>query len=481
MKLKPIFDYLLIPLAWFLLLLSYAQTEIANDVYTFIGIEKQAAMHYGSFPSNIDAVFEMKPIGNRMFWYIVNQLTPFPEHIQVPLVKLILLLFALITFWYLAERVYERFQVSRYYFISFLFFIMFAMHQLLLLQTEWVAVIFALGAIALYLSESRVQWVLAGVFMAIVFSLKGTTGFMLISLYAGFWLLGVRDWQRVKWSLVGISACLIAGVISCFTIFPHAIADVLASKDISSAFIYYSGEQVTVQNLATIFYEKWGLSTVFMPALALAGLFSVYLLFVKLQQHENKKWIAAYLVMWSGGFISSSLALEFFPYQYITLFPALVVTFILIYRHLKPARCIALMTGITIFCTVLFILFASIWTAFYPSMHAFNTEITNQSNYLKKTYHLNEQPTLLFLDSGVATYFFTAPSACRYPHVMQFRRVPHPLDQAYFDELNCVADYKGQYAIGNVAWWSDENVTKAMAENYTVVYHDVWDVMERKG
>jgi len=110
-------------------------------------------------------------------------------------------------------------------------------------------------------------------------------------------------------------------------------------------------------------------------------------------------------------------------------------------------------------------------------------------------YHLDQQPSVLYLEPGDAPYFIHANSSCRYIAALIIARYRDNWNLTnlpqYWEEYNCVASYQGKYIVmelgGDKALdWFGENQTvrKPLLDiiwnNYTVVYSKSWRILEKK-
>ena len=110
-------------------------------------------------------------------------------------------------------------------------------------------------------------------------------------------------------------------------------------------------------------------------------------------------------------------------------------------------------------------------------------------------YHLDMQPSVLYLEPGDAPYFIHANSSCRYIAPLPLIRYRDNWNLSnlpqYWQTYYCVADYQGEYIVmeqgGDKAldWFGESQQVRAplvglIKENYTVVYNKSWRVWERK-
>jgi hypothetical protein len=163
--------------------------------------------------------------------------------------------------------------------------------------------------------------------------------------------------------------------------------------------------------------------------------------------------------------------------------PAVITTLLFLSAHYKPEN--------VIFILMLIGLLLSIW---FVSCSVFNgihqhlwDETEKDKIVVQETYHLNQEPSVLYLDHGDAPYYVEAPSACRYvaPLIIQRNWGDRDLTglPAYTETMNCIMSYKGKYIILGTDWFGKhESVNQKIADEYQQVYHGYfWDVHQRIG
>ena len=156
---------------------------------------------------------------------------------------------------------------------------------------------------------------------------------------------------------------------------------------------------------------------------------------------------------------------------------------------MRIARLVIILTAIVYLC-----FFAS-WGILSAPDNAYYANRLYAAEYTQNHYHIDQQPSVLYLDYGDAPYWLHANSSCRYiaPLMIARSRDDHNLSylKEYQEEYQCIMQYQGQYIIMEtddpIADWFGENQTgratimQKIHRNYTLVYDSPsWRVMERK-
>lgn len=119
------------------------------------------------------------------------------------------------------------------------------------------------------------------------------------------------------------------------------------------------------------------------------------------------------------------------------------------------------------------------------------------ADIINSQFHLDDEPSLLYLEPGDAPYFFRANSSCRYICPLPVQRDAPGWDLSgnadYKEEYDCIMGYTGRYIVfdaGNhydgVTDWFNDNythripITTKINDEYRLVYSGSWRVFERK-
>ena len=150
---------------------------------------------------------------------------------------------------------------------------------------------------------------------------------------------------------------------------------------------------------------------------------------------------------------------------------------------------------IIIVAAIIYLCFFSAWGILStPDNIYYQNRVADAHNTIA-LYHIDKQPSVLYLDYGDAPYWLHANSSCRYvaPLMIARSRDDHNLSylKEYQEEYQCIMQYQGQYIIMEtddpIADWFGENQTgratimQKIHNNYTLAYDcPSWRVMERK-
>ena len=123
----------------------------------------------------------------------------------------------------------------------------------------------------------------------------------------------------------------------------------------------------------------------------------------------------------------------------------------------------------------------------------FNNARITEAAYLNAEYHLNQRPSILYLEVGDAPFYLRANSACRYtaPLVLVRNKRNWNLTNLpeYWEEYNCAMNYRGKFIVmetnDSEDWFGDtepsrQSIMQTITRNYTLVRDNVWRVWERK-
>lgn len=111
-------------------------------------------------------------------------------------------------------------------------------------------------------------------------------------------------------------------------------------------------------------------------------------------------------------------------------------------------------------------------------------------------FHLDKEPSLLYLDPGDAPYFFRANSSCRYICPLPVQRDAPGWDLSgnadYQEEYTCILNYTGKYIVfdtgnhydGTTDWFLESSehrqpIMKKLRNEYELVYTGGWRIYQR--
>jgi hypothetical protein len=329
---------LLSPFLWVfacLASIAYLIIPLTNDARIYLGVEHIAASYY-PFPECIDLAWEIKPIANRLINYVLYKIgilfVPFDNHFLFGVaVKCISLIVVILVAYY-----FYRVVRGKYTFLL-VFFAFVLMANFCILQAEYWAVLFAVLAVAMLISESKFAWYLAGAAIGWIFMIKGITGLLGIPIVCGAYLLMLREddldpfqfidaavggIKRAFFSLLGFFSIGSLFFVMWLTYWPNMISDILLSPRLARV------GMVGPVNLVVWFFAQLIMSPLYIPVLVIGFIFGAIFFFawVKGQGFDVK---VAYLLMWISPAAIVVVQGEMFLYHYLAFVPSAIVTIVM--------------------------------------------------------------------------------------------------------------------------------------------------------
>jgi hypothetical protein len=488
-------------------IVSFYQMPFTDDVRVFIGAAHQADLNRLPFPWNIDAAWELKPLGNRLIYYTLVRFTEvvgqwLSDAPSEMLIKAAALSSVFIVSMLLARAAKDRGVRDS----SIIFFIVFISlvtpYNLFLLQTEWWAVLLSFLVLWMLQQDSIEYAIIAGILSVFIAAIKLSTLLLIPSIFIAYLLMLIPDRDTIIDNVKGYIAGIIVGGLSASAwglYLPNVVPDMLFSINIAHVcrggigFSFSEG----IAYLASYMVEQ-----IYWLPILFAGVVTTLLLLifgiVFLCQPGAEKFKVVSIIgllglLWLFPLISVFIQLEFFSYHYMVLaFPAVVSIMILLEAPnvVIPSKFMSIVHIFIIGSVVVFwLLSCSIWSPNFPAQHSFWARADDSANILELKYNLSTQPKLLYLTNADAPYWFHVRSACRYvgslPILYNMTGV-----KEYNEDILCIQNYDGEFAIatheiGNtipqIAWQkrSDEMPGKFLP-NYTKVESlSPWDVYRR--
>jgi hypothetical protein len=131
---------------------------------------------------------------------------------------------------------------------------------------------------------------------------------------------------------------------------------------------------------------------------------------------------------------------------------------------------------------------AAPWTPQARSAALAGAEQLAYFSELDRTHRLSEEPSLLFLEGGEASYFITPKSALRWIYPLPLQRVhsnPDIIHSAvHASALEQALHYEGQYIIMDATWMrSDQRLLPTLSEKIDREYEvvDATDLLQDGG
>jgi len=128
--------------------------------------------------------------------------------------------------------------------------------------------------------------------------------------------------------------------------------------------------------------------------------------------------------------------------------------------------------------------------------YSFWQQKENNADMINSEYHLDKQPSILYLDPGDAPYYFHANASCHYITPMPVERSTPQWDFSYLPQYkeahDCIMAYEGEYIVADImrgdksgffgaGILASKPIMEKLKNNYTVVVEDKsWTVYKKK-
>jgi len=462
-------------------LYSFIVSVLNDDVHVFLAVGR-IADYFGSFPACIDLAWESKPIGNRLIFYLLAKIIQ-PvignEFLVQVWTKAIAAAVAIVICAYFAIQVSRKLKSSNPYWIFVITVLaVLTLHPVNILETEFQALLMALLAVALLLSDRKWAHYLAGAVMLGIILVKLIT-IVFIPLVIVTWLLTERFLVVSKVERLFYGFLVATGIfaVSCLIWFHNFVGDTLLLLSIG-----HPSSMSMAAQLVLLVLKSPGVIW-YIPVL-FPGLIATVLLVRDEFRTGNRARAAAILFSWAFALTIAFVQVEFWIYQYLPLvFPAITAMLLLMESRGKDAWNLFLaFVGI-----MLVIWFVACSVFIVPHLGQWSGLEHDRSVILVNYPSITSQK-LLYLDSGDAPYFIGAPSACRYvaPIVIQRATNWNPgiaRTDAYRDEMDCISSYNGRFIIFDSGWFgTHEPVNSKINDEYKQVYQgSQWSLYQRMG
>lgn len=458
---------------------SYVLIVFNDDIHIFFGVAK-IVDYFGSFPANVDAAWETRPIGNRLIFYGLYKLfEPFSssELLFQVTTKLTVALFALSVCAFFAYTIHKR--SSRRYEGYFVFLItalsLFTVHTMCIMQTEFFAVILSLLAIAMMMYDNHYVNLLSGVVLVYIFLLKGITIVMIPVIFAAMWLLTPEE---ERWRFYSAA---VGSIIAAVLIIPVLVVGLkYFVYDFINMFpVQQANETNFVSQTVSIIAHSLGVIW-FIPIIAIGVITGIFVFYDYLK-NKDYAYALVFLGMWLPLIVVEYVQVGFWVYHYLGFIIPAIVSIYLFVKKFYDSNPVPFGTIITLAIIFIFVVSCSIWSTNYNGMW---DQLNNDSLAINKQYHLDTQPSVLYLDQGNSVYFLKAPSYCRYiaPLSIQLSDETRNLTgtRSYKETMNCIMNYSGEFVVMNRAWFGNhESIDKKLASEYTIVSNKSWLIYQR--
>jgi len=462
-------------------LYSFIVSVLNEDIHVFLGVARIADF-FGSFPLGVDISWDSKPIGNRLIFYLLEKVVQ-PvignEFLVQVETKAIAAAIGLIICAYFAIQVSRKLKSVNVYWIFVLTSLaVLTLHTVNILQAEFTALLMALFAMGLLLSNKKYAHYLAGAVMLGIILVKLIT-VVFIPLIIITWFLTERYLVvgKLKRLLYGFLVASGFFVVSCVLWFHNFVGDTLLLLSLG----HPTGMGIISQIILLVLKSPgviWYIPVLF------PGLIATVLLVRDDFRVGNRARAVILLVSWVFALAIAFIQVEFWIYQYLPLvIPALTAMLLLMESRGKDAGGLFLA-----FVGIMFIVWfvaCSVWVV--PHQGQWSGFENDKSEILTNYPSITGQE-VLYLDAGDAPYYFGAPSACRYifPVVIQRATNFNPglaKTDAYRDEMSCINSYSGEFIIINSGWFgTHEPVNSKINDEYVLEYQgSQWELYKRTG
>ncbi len=472
--------YLILGLATLPVMVSFMLESLVGNSRIYLGTERLAAAA-GTFPANLDTVWEIKPVGNRLIFYVLDRIANpwWGTFTYEVVVKVIPALVLILIIWYFARMVARKWGLPFEYPYMLAFLGIFAVGNFVILEPEWTAVGVVLLMTALLLEEREWAWWTAGLLVAPLLLLKGITLLMAPLPFIAYLLVTRQRIRGVLWPaldfVAGVVGAAILTVLAWVTLFPHMVPDFLISAAIGKV-----AYDPILRRLELLTYYGFGLVG-FMPLIVIGLVVGV--MACCYAGPRDRRDLGLLLALWAIPVAIVLIQSEYFYYHFAPMIFAAIFTVLWALKKVpKPDRWFL---GVVVTVLVLWALLVAGWS---PALHgtpwAYWKDRTNGAEAIDALYNLSGQPELLYLDAGDGPWLFGAPSACRFVTPLPVQRnLPEwniTAVPGYRDTWDCIVNYQGDYILSNDPWWRWNVTTHApLKEIIDARYVHVWNSTEK--
>ena len=425
-----------------LLLISWLLEPFTNDVRIYLGAAKVTLLTPG-FPMTLDSVWESRFVGHRFLYYCLEGLTPFEGLAAQVWLKLLAAIVMLAVLYYFSKRVSTKWSVPFDYVFIISFLGMFAVNNFMIFAAEAHSVIIGMLMVAMLLDDRPLINGLAGLLVLPLVILKGLP-VLLVPIAVLVVVMLCPDTYKNRLMAAACSIpIVIAAWVAMALYFPHFITDIFLNTKMAHI------GMLSYWDVGT-YFVKYGLGVIGFLPLIVVGLFVTFLL-LSVVRREHLRDVGLLLLMWVVAAMYALVIQEFFYYHfYLGVIPAILTClyFLKLYEHHRAAMVILVVAILIIYCGVV-----SSWSVGLAGKGYVNIqEREDTADLILAEYpDLLDQPSTLYLDDGLAAYYFPTQSACRYVGALPYQRhtaIWNMSDkQEYWDMRNCAMAYTGKYIL----------------------------------
>jgi len=457
---------------------SYLMLVFSDDIHVYFGVAKIAG-YFGSFPANIDAAWESKPVLNRLIFFGLYKIfEPIKDNellFQIG-TKAAVAIVILLACAYMAREVRRKNGNLNTYAVFLIAAVsILTVHIMCIMECEFFAIIGSFLAIGLILSESKYANAFAGIVMVGIFLLKGLTIIMIPMIIIACLLID-RDgtYKKLKYTSVGFVAATGLFLLSCIIWFHNFIPDSLMLFSLAKP-ANLSIIERSILMLRQTPSILWNI-----PVLCAGGITTLFLL-SDYRRTKDRLRAALLISVWIISLFIAYAQAEFWIYHYTPLIlPAVVSIILFLSSHYKSTDYIAVMAIIGLTLAIWFV-----GTSIFTDTHANQWAGLEKDKLFVQAINIGKEPSVLYLDSGNSPYYVEAPSACRYIAPVIIRRNMGDRDltnqPAYTQEADCIMSYEGKYIVLDEDWFGlHEPMNSKIANEYRLIYRGYfWNLYQR--
>lgn len=475
----------------FVLILIIANSiyqPLGDDQRIFLAFAQQADDFYGPFPGNLIECWTIRGIGFKALYYglyktallMVSYDDKLAFEAVCKAIWTVLSLGLLGLGAYAGQRFMRTFNLDP----ALAFFIAavsaYSVSFDLALQAENVAVVMVLAALGMSLGD-RVWNVLAGILMALLFTLKGITLAMGLYPLIFLWLMKClyHDWLHCRMQLrenlwrtgtAWITSSVI--LLACLAWFaPRDLIDLydasLFQSSLSGVGLWERLQRMWLFPVNNVFH---------MPFLFTGAAMALFV-FVYFAD-RRPECLAAYSLLWM---LPAAIVLaqgRFYSYHYEAFQPAVVITWGMALAGIDQVTTRRCWRPIILTLPVILMAACTSPLAVFPVTRS--TEFARESRETAEQYRIvdeelkiSREPEVLYLTDGRATYYFKARSASRYYYPLPVKRSIHNpallTTSLYRDEMRHIRDYQGKWIVVMDQWfelWNFPEIQQKLEDEY---------------
>lgn len=355
-------------------------------------------------------------------------------------------------------------------------------------QAEEISVVLVMLGLGMSLNPSRIVQLLAGLPLALTFSMKGITlALGCLAIVARF-AIEPRDWRAVLRLTGSFIICSGFVIVTTWLLFPQELRDLRDTALIEDA-------QFTITDRVMNTWRAVRRGFVEMP-MVISGLIATIPVFLHYVSGKKFRPALGLAILWMAPLVPALVQGKGFIYHLAGFLVPALISVIALHSIVRRGG-LAWPWQLGTACIPVFICF--LFTGPLPLFGGFNywhvfqraqSERTLFSSW-NKTFDLPAQPEILYLTAGDVAYYLHAKSHLRYfvpVSIQRISRNPKLREMARFQEdLASAMSYRGKFIVLDEVWFKDTFVQlpelrhKIDSEYRRVAYHEPWAIYERQG